>query len=379
MVLEYSDAKAETFIRIGKLTDLDALVHIERQCFDSDRLSRRSFRHFLQRGKGALLVCETGEAVVGYVLVHIHAGTVLARLYSFAVLPETQGSGIGRTLLEAAEQTAREQGCLAIRLEIRRDNERAKALYLSAGYREFEQLEDYYEDHQDAVRMEKSLARRSDRDVVPVPYYEQTLEFTCGPASLMMAMKCLNPKLALDRKLELQIWREATTIFMTSGLGGCGPDGLALAAWRRGYTVELVLKDEQALFVESVRSIEKKEVIALVHEDFQRQILASGIKVRYGPISVEELEETVREGAVPVVLISSYRLYGEKTPHWVVVTDVANGIVYLHDPYVDYEENRISMDCMNIPILSEEFEGMARYGRSGQRAVVILKPHKAQS
>lgn len=378
MAPESSYTRTGTAVRFGRLTDLDALVHIEQQCFDNDRLSRRSFRHFLQRGKGALLVYQTDEGVVGYVLVHIHAGTVLARLYSFAVLPEIRGSGIGRALLEAAESTARAQACLAIRLEIRRDNERAKALYLSAGYREFEQLEDYYEDHQDAVRMEKPLARRPDRDVVRVPYYQQTLEFTCGPASLMMAMKCLNPNLALDRRLELQIWREATTIFMTSGLGGCGPDGLALAAWRRGYTVELVLKDEQALFVESVRSAEKKEVIALVHEDFQRQILASGIKVRYGAIGVDELETTVRAGAVPVVLISSYRLYGEKTPHWVVVTDVSDGIVYLHDPYVDYEENRISMDCMNIPILSEEFEGMARYGRSGQRAVVILKPDEAR-
>jgi hypothetical protein len=28
---------------------------------------------------------------------------------------------------------------------------------------------------------------------------------------------------------------------------------------------------------------------------------------------------------------------------------------------------------MNLPILKEEFEGMARYGKSGQRAVVILR------
>ena len=224
--------------------------------------------------------------------------------------------------------------------------------------------------------MEKSLARPVGPDVVRVPYYEQTLEFTCGPASLMMAMKLLNPYLVLNRKLELQIWREATTIFMTSGMGGCAPDGLALAAHRRGYEVELILKDEQALFVDSVRSAEKKEVVELVHEDFKEQILSSDILVRYGAVRVEELGALIHEGAVPVVLISSYRLYGEKIPHWVVVTDVVDGIVYLHDPYVDYQENRTPMDCMNIPILREEFEGMARYGRSGQRAVVVLKQHK---
>ncbi|HBD12992.1 MAG TPA: ribosomal-protein-alanine N-acetyltransferase [Porticoccaceae bacterium] len=376
MVLEYSDAKAETFIRFGKLTDLDALVHIERQCFDSDRLSRRSFRHFLQRGKGALLVCETGEAVVGYVLVHIHAGTVLARLYSFAVLPETQGSGIGRTLLEAAEQTAREQGCLAIRLEIRRDNERAKALYLSAGYREFEQLEDYYEDHQDAVRMEKSLARRSDRDVVPVPYYEQTLEFTCGPASLMMAMKCLNPKLVLDRKLELQIWREATTIFMTSGHGGCGPYGLALAAHHRGFGVQVIVRDARTMFVDSVRSPEKKAVLELVHEDFHEQILAAGIAVHHREAILDDIETALSAGAVPLALISSYRLYGEKSPHWVTVTGTHASTLYLHDPYIDLDNHRTALDSMYLPIHRQEFERMARYGRSGQYALVIISRPK---
>lgn len=366
-------------IRRATLADVDALVYIENQCFDSDRLSRRSFRHFLKQGKGALLVYDNGDQPVAYVLVHMHAGTVLARLYSFAVLPEAQGRGFAHPLLEAAEESAREQGCLAVRLEIRRDNERAKRLYLKAGYREFGQLTDYYEDHEDAVRMEKSLARPTDREVASVPYYEQTLEFTCGPASLMMAMKHLRPKLVLDRKLELQLWREATTIFMTSGLGGCAPDGLALAAYHRGFDVELILKDEQALFVDSVRSVEKKEVIALVHEDFKAQIAAANIKVHYGAVRVEELQAAVRNGGVPVVLISSYRLYGDKTPHWVVVTDVRDGIVYLHDPYVDYEENRIAMDCMNIPILSEEFEGMARYGRSGHRAVVIVKKRRVQA
>ena len=140
----------------------------------------------------------------------------------------------------------------------------------------------------------------------------------------------------------------------------------------------MILKDEQALFIDSVRSAEKKEVVALVHEDFQEQIAAANIKVRYGSVRVQELKKVIHQGGVPVVLISSYRLYGEKIPHWVVVTDVRDDIIYLHDPYVDYEENRISMDCMNIPILSEEFEGMARYGRSGHRAVVIVKKRRSR-
>src|SRR3546814_337608 len=81
---------------------------------------------------------------------------------------------------------------------------------------------------------------------------------------MMMAMKALNPVLSLDRKLELRLWREATTIFMTSGHGGCGPYGMALSVWRRGYGAELFVSDPHVPFVDSVRSEEKKEVIRLV-------------------------------------------------------------------------------------------------------------------
>ena len=364
-------------VREAALSDLDGLVQVEQRCFRSDRLSRRSFRHFLTRGKASVLIYDDAGEIAGYALTLFHAGTVLARLYSFAVLPEKQGKGIGRALLEAVERGARERRSAAMRLEIRQDNERAKALYLAAGYRELGTLNDYYEDHQSGIRMQKILAPDLRHSPEPVPYYCQTLEFTCGPAALMMAMKHLTPRLSLSRRLELQLWREATTIFMTSGHGGCDPYGLALAAKRRGYDVEVFLKDDQALFVDSVRSAEKKAVIGLVHQDFQEQIKAAKIPVHYGALALDELRDRIEAGAVPVVLISSYRLYGEKVPHWVVVTGVGDDIIYLHDPYVDDEENRSTVDSMNIPINREEFEGMARYGRSGQRAAVILSPPRA--
>jgi predicted double-glycine peptidase len=98
--------------------------------------------------------------------------------------------------------------------------------------------------------------------------------------------------------------------------------------------VDIVLKDKSALFVDTVRSKEKKEVVALVHEDFREQIRKAGIRVRYGTYSINNLESTFQQGGVPVVLISSYRIYQEKSPHWVVVTGYDSKFVYLHDPYV---------------------------------------------
>jgi glutamate dehydrogenase len=69
----------------------------------------------------------------------------------------------------------------------------------------------------------------------------------------MMAMKALDPNLMMDRKLELRIWRESTTIFMTSGHGGCGPYGLALSAYHRGFDLEIHVNEDNVFLVDSVR------------------------------------------------------------------------------------------------------------------------------
>ncbi len=368
-------------IRPATLEDLDALVNIEQACFDTDRLSRRNFRYMLTKANAAILVAEdtaTGSGsrpgtLLRYVLVLFHAGTSLARLYPIAVTPASRGRGLGEALMHAAEQAALAHDCVEMRLEVRRDNPASIRLYQRLGYRQFGHYPDYYEDHMEALRFEKGLVPHLRTDVVSVPYYQQTLDFTCGPASLMMAMKTLDPKLELDRQLELRIWRESTTIFMTSGHGGCGPYGLALAARHRGFDVEVYVNDEGALFIDSVRSEEKKEVIRLVQDDFQNEIEQVGIPVHYISLNTAHLKTEFEAGGIPVVLISSYRIYREKFPHWVVVTGFDERFIYVHDPYVDYENGKTKIDCINMPILQKDFERMARYGKSGQRAVLILR------
>ncbi|HEX6930470.1 MAG TPA: ribosomal protein S18-alanine N-acetyltransferase [Gammaproteobacteria bacterium] len=361
-------------IRSATVADLDALEALESRCFDSDRLSRRSFRHMITQAHADLLVHGNGDAIEGYALVLYHKGTHLARLYSIAVDPDARGRGIGRRLLQAAEDIALERGCVTLRLEIRSDNAAAKALYRDAGYRQFGSYRDYYEDHADALRMEKALAHHPEPEMARVPYYRQTTEFTCGPAAVMMAMAAIDPSVAPDRRLELRLWREATTIFMTSGHGGCGLFGMALAAHHRGFGVKLWVNDREALFVDSVRSEAKKEVIRLVHEDFGEEIEKAGIEVEYRPVTLEELRHEFDQGAIPVVLISSWRIYGERFPHWVVVTGFDERFVYVHDPYVDEDKGKTQLDSMSMPIQHEEFAGMARYGRSAQRAAMVLRP-----
>lgn len=363
-------------IRHAEIKDLSALVALETSCFDEDRISRRQFRHLIQKGHASVLLAELdGHAVASLVLL-FSRGTATARLYSIAVLPQTRGKGVARTLVEHAEAEAWHEQRAWMRLEIRRDNAASIGLFESLGYRRFGTHVDYYADHCDAWRYEKRIDQRLKPKLDRVPWYGQTLEFTCGPASLIMAMQALRPGMPADRSLELQLWREATTIFMTSGLGGCGPYGLALAADQRDFRVEVWVSDNEVQMIDSVRSQEKKDVMALVQADMQRQMHERSIPIYFGTLQVDELEQAFNTGTIPIVLISSWQIYEEKSPHWVVISGFDEHFIYVNDPFVDYEENEVPVDSINMPIGREQFQRMARYGRKGLQSVVLVSEDK---
>lgn len=358
----------------ASMDDLAALADIENRCFDIDRLSSRSIRHMIQKGNCDFIVARQEDVIVGYALVLYHRGTHLARLYSFAVLPEFRGRGFGEQLLEESERHAASRNCVYMRLEVHQNNKGAIRMYEKFGYHPFGLHRDYYEDHADALRYQKRILHREHQfDFQPIPYYRQTTEFNCGPASLIMAMQALNKNIKADRSLELQLWREATTIYMTSGHGGSSPLGLALAAWRRGFRVEVTLNTREPLFLDGVRNEEKKAVMELVHQDFMAQISETDITINYSSISLNQLEEKFHQGGIPLVLISSYSYTQNKAPHWVVISAIDDTFVYIHDPDEEAEEfGRSHTDNIYLPIARQAFDKSFRFGRTGLRTSVII-------
>lgn len=360
-------------IRAARVSDIPALLEIEANCFAGDRLTRRNFYYLLTKGKVSCLVHEEAGKVSGYAMLLYHAGLPQARLYSFAVDPGRRHNGVGRALIEACETEALERNCTHLRLEVRPDNERALKLYKRIGFREFDTVPDYYEDHAGALRLEKPLHLEPPRVPAPVPFYGQTLEFTCGPAALMMAMAALDPAAPLDRRTELKLWRESTTIYMTSGLGGCDPYGLALAARQRGFAVDIHVSDPRELFIDSVRSEEKKAVIRLVQKDFRDELAETSVRIHHKPLKVAALRRGIEGGAVPVVLTSYYHFNRQKLPHWLTVTGADDHFIYAHDPYVSRGGEKTAKDCMNVPIPHADFDRMTRYGKARLRAAVVLR------
>ncbi|WOX03912.1 GNAT family N-acetyltransferase/peptidase C39 family protein [Microbulbifer pacificus] len=359
-------------IRPAEERDIDALSELEQASFSGDRLSRRRFRHWVKADNRVFLVAELDQTLLGYVLVLLRRGTRLARLYSLAVGTAGRGQGVGKALLTAAEDASSHSGRLYMRLEVAEQNSAAIALYKQLGYRTFGSYANYYEDAGNALRMQKRIRYRPENlHTVAVPWYGQRTEFTCGPAAAMMAMAGLDPGYVPNASDELALWREATTIFMTSGHGGCHPIGLALAMQKRGFTCEVYLNQSSTLFIDSVRNPKKKAVMEQVDADFRREAESSGLHIVEQDFTQGQCQHWLEQGALVLLLISTYRLDGKKVPHWVTLTGMDAECFYVHDPDADDEDN--PLDSQYLPIAREEISLMSSFGKEKLRTAIVIK------
>jgi len=405
--------------RQATLNDLPQLNHIEQQAFSGDKISARQMKRFINSDIDHLIVADENGALAGYALILFHRGTRLARLYSVAVSSDFRGRNIGFELVTQCEKVAVDHGFITLRLEVRNDNTAAKNLYLKMGYKVLKTLVHYYDDLADGVRMHKRLdppgpsvtlnlplyiqttefmgykvlktlvhyyddladgVRMHKRLDPPgpsvtlnLPLYIQTTEFTCGPSCLLMSFNAFEP-VEHNRISELNIWREATTIFMTSGHGGCSARGLAIAAINRGFAVALHSQDEPAPFISTVRDPNKKAIIEMVHQDFKLQLTNKGVSIDQHNPSVEQICNWISAGFPVLIMVSTYRLDGKKGPHWIVLTGFNEQYFFFHDPYVEKIEN--SINAAYVPINKTHLIQMARYGKQKQIYCLVIKGKK---
>lgn len=359
-------------IRLATPDDVDALMALEQAAFNHDRLTRRSLRRFVDRPTAACLVAEHKGEVVGYALLLFRLGTAMARLYSIAVSPAMRGMGLGEALMAAAEKVAFGHACIFLRLEVRADNAPAIALYRKLGYRQFGRYLDYYYDHTDALRFEKRLSGDDSRPKEAPPYYHQTTDFTCGPACMIMALAWFDRSLKPDRRLEFRLWREATTIFMTSGLGGCEPFGMAVALARRDLRVTIYTSQTKPFFLENVKSAPRREIMRFVQEDFRAQAKTLNVGVERRALSREALAEALANKAVAIILVSGYRIFHDSEPHWLLVHSADEQHVFVHDPWLQTSELESPVAAAGLPIPWNEFERMARVGRDRRAAALLV-------
>jgi ribosomal protein S18 acetylase RimI-like enzyme len=367
------DPAAPVHIRPAERADVDRLVALERLAFSTDRMARRSVRRFVDNPHASMMVAERGGIIEGYALVLFREGSDVARLYSIAVAPHTTGRGLGKALLEAAEDAAMARDRGVLRLEVHEKNAAAIRRYEKSGYRRFGHHAHYYEDRGHALRFQKRLTPRlAGHDKAP-PYFHQTTEFTCGPACVMMALAWAEPSWRPTAASEFELWREATTIFMSSGPGGCEPYGLALAVRRRGLRPEIHVARPGPYFLDTVRSNDQRGVMRLVQDEFRQEAAALDIPTRLAPLGESVLMTAFDQGAVAIVLVAGYHMVRRSVPHWVFAFGHDGGRILLHDPAAIRDADGRATAAETYAIPWTRFQRVARFGRDNLTAAILIR------
>jgi hypothetical protein len=204
----------------------------------------------------------------------------------------------------------------------------------------------------------------------PARVYFQTTEFTCGPATLMMAMAALDPGYSPNRLDELRIWREANMVFMGEGHAGCSQYGLACAALARGYAVEIYEVNARRLFLSSVRSAAEAEAQALLEEHDRAKALKRGARIHTRPVTPELVRGLLAEGRQLITLTSE-----DEHGHWCNVHDVRDGRIFVVDPYDEPAEDKaLFAPSAQEYVYQAPFDQWLGFGESGGAILIAIGP-----
>jgi len=92
------------------------------------------------------------EKMIGFAAGDVRPREGLGWITTIGVLPPFRRNGIAYALLSSCEE---EMGMPVVRLCVRRSNLSAQQLYLKAGYKPAGVWERYYNDHEDALVLQK--------------------------------------------------------------------------------------------------------------------------------------------------------------------------------------------------------------------------------
>lgn len=133
--------------------DLPVLAQIHAQAF-AKPWDFEALKTSLEDPQREVLAARIGVHCGGFVILQVAADQ--AEILTIAVAPEFRRKGLGRSLVRAAEASARKRSARSLWLDVSADNRAACLLYDTLGYKEDGRRKGYYSGS-DAVLLSRRL------------------------------------------------------------------------------------------------------------------------------------------------------------------------------------------------------------------------------
>ena len=189
----------------------------------------------------------------------------------------------------------------------------------------------------------------------------------------MMALAWADRSFKPAPAFEFQLWREATTIFMGSGPGGCEPYGLAVTLKRHGLAAGDLCEPPGALFPRNREVGRQAPRHAGDTKRVSREAEALDIPSHLTPVNESVLMRAFDAGSVAIVLVSGYHMVPRGRPHWVFAFGRDGRHVLMHDPAAVRDDQGMARAPETYAVPWTAFEPMIRLGRERLSAAIVIR------
>jgi len=192
-----------------------------------------------------------------------------------------------------------------------------------------------------------------------VPLYRQTMDFSCGPASLLMAFKHLDPSAPFDQTEEVAVWRDTNMV----AIWGSARYGMAHASLLRGFSTEMISDARGLGFAERTRKRRPDIDMGVMGYFFEHSKASArrlGLVERSRTPALADAERALVAGSLPIALVSTALFDEDDIPHWVVISGVTKRRVRINNP--------LGRRVESYPI--EDF--MRHFGFFGEHTLIVV-------
>jgi ribosomal-protein-alanine N-acetyltransferase len=143
--------------RVATAFDLPVFVSLDKELFPYSPWSASQYKEeFSSPTRRFVVATDSAQEIIGYAGVFA-PGEAEADVLTVGVVPAQRGKGIAKALMAMITEWAKQQGSIAMMLEVKVDNVDAIGLYESLGYSKLNIRKDYFGAGLDALVMRLDL------------------------------------------------------------------------------------------------------------------------------------------------------------------------------------------------------------------------------